>query len=89
MRLGLDFQQALQSSINEDLLDFQINFEIYLQNNFNWVFLLRTTKFVYVILPIILIIGFIYHRHRGKKIVKQWEREEQLENSEWIDDIPN
>ena len=89
MRLGLDFQQALLSASNDDLLDFQINFEIYLENNFNWVFLLRTTKFVYVILPIILIIGFIYHRHRGKNILKQWEIEERLDNSEWADDLPN
>ena len=89
MRLGFDFQQALESSSNESLLDFQINFEIYLENNFNWVFLLRTTKFVYVILPIILIIGFIYHRYRSKKIIKQWEIEEHLENSEWADDLPN
>ena len=78
----MDFQQAFESASNKELLDFQINFEIYLENNFNWVFLLHATKFVYAILPIILIIGFIYHRHRGKKIVKQWEREEQLENSE-------
>ena len=63
MRLGLDFQQALQSSSNDNFLDFQINFEIYLEKNYNWVFLLRATKFIYVILPIILIIGFIYHRH--------------------------
>ena len=89
MRLGFDFQQALQSSINQDFLDFQIKFEIYLENNFNWVFLLRATKFVYVILPIILIIGFIYHRHRGKKITKQWEIEEHLENLKWTDEIQN
>ena len=89
MRLGLDFQQALQSSSREKLLDFQINFEIYLENNFNWVFLLRTSKFAYAILPIILIIGFIYHRYKGKKIIKQWEIEEYLENSEWSDDLSN
>ena len=82
MRLGLDFQQALQFSSKEDLLDFQVKFEIYLENNFNWVFLLRATKFIYVILPIILIIGFIYHRHKSKKILKQWEIEEYLENLE-------
>ena len=55
-----DFIQALEFSSNEKLLDFQINFEIYLENNFNWVFLLRATKFIYVILPLILIIGFLY-----------------------------
>ena len=89
MYLGVDFQQAFESSSDETLLDFQINFERYLENNFNWVFLLRASKFVFVILPVILIIGFIYHRYRTQKIVKQWEIEEHLQNSEWIDKFPN
>ena len=89
MRLGLDFQQALQSSSREKLLDFQINFEIYLENNFNWVFLLSTSKFVFVILPIILIIGFIYHKQRSKKIMKQWEIDEYLEDTECTENFLN
>ena len=89
MHFGFDFKQALEFSSNEKLLDFQINFEIYLENNFNWVFLLRASKFIYVILPLILIIGFLYHQNRSKKIMKQWEIEERLDNSEWTDDLPN
>ena len=82
MRSGSDFPQALESACDEELLDFQIKFEIYLENNFNWVFLLRASKYVFVILPVILILGFIYHRRRGKKIIQQWVIEEQLENLE-------
>ena len=82
MRSGFDFQQALESASDEKLLDFQIKFEIYLENNFNWVFLLRASKYLFVILPVILILGFIYHRRRGKKIVQKWEIEEQLEDLE-------
>jgi len=89
MRQKLDFQKAFESASNEELVDFQINFETYLKNNYNWVFLLRSPKFIYVILPIILIIGFIYHRYRSKKIIKQWEIEEELDSSEWIDNLPN
>jgi hypothetical protein len=89
MRLGSDFQQALESASGEELLDFQIKFELYLENNFNWVFLLRASKYIFVILPIILILGFIYHRRRGKKIVKQWEIEEQLEDLERNEELPN
>lgn len=89
MRTGSDFQQALESASAEELLDFQIKFELYLENNFNWVFLLRASKYIFVILPIILILGFIYHRRRGKKIVKQWEIEEQLEDLERNEELPN
>ena len=89
MRLGSDFQQALESASGEELLDFQIKFELYLENNFNWVFLLRASKYIFVILPIILILGYIYHRRRGKKIVKQWEIDEQLEDLERNEELPN
>ena len=85
MRQEMDFQKALESASNEELLDFQNNFETYLENNFNWLFLFSSTKFIFVILPIILVIGFIYHRYRSKKIVKRWEIEDELENSQWID----
>ena len=89
MRLGSDFQQAFESASDEKLLDFQIKFEIYLENNFNWVFLLRASKYIFVILPVILILGFIYHRQGGKKIIKQWELEEQLEDLERNEKLPN
>ena len=89
MQHGMDFQYALESAIDEELLDFQIKFETFLENNYNWIFLLRSSKFVYVILPIILVIGFIYHRYRSKKIIKRWEIEEELDNSEWTNNLPN
>ena len=89
MRNGKEFGEALESSINEEYIEFQIKFEIYLEENYNWVFLLRASKYIYVILPLILIIGFLYHQNRSKKIMKQWETEERLDNSEWTDDLPN
>ena len=89
MRNGKEFIVALESTINEEYIEFQIKFEIYLQENYNWVFLLRSANYLYVILPIILVLGFIYHRFRKKKIIKQWEIEEELDNSEWTNELPN
>ena len=89
MREKIDFQQSLEYSSKEKLIDFEIKFEAYLKNNYSWVFLFRSPKYVYVILPIILVLGFIYHRYRSKKIIKQWEIEEELENSEWTNELPN
>ena len=89
MRNGKEFIRALESTINEEYIEFQIKFEAYLKNNYNWVFLFRSPKYVYVILPIILVLGFIYHRNRSKKILKQWEIEEKLDNSEWTNELPN
>ena len=89
MRKGMNFQKALESATKEGLADFEIKFETYLKNNYNWIILFMSPKYVYVILPIILVLGFIYHRFRSNKILKQWEIEEKLDNSERTNELHN
>ena len=89
MRNGEEFIAALESTINEEYIEFQINFEIYLEENYNWVFLLRSTNYLYVILPIILVLGFLYRNHRNKLKLKQWKIEEELMDLECTDNLPN
>jgi len=86
---GQDFEEALQGATDEEFVDFQIKYEQYLEANFNWIFLLRATKYIYVILPLILVLGFIYHRYRNNKKLAQWEIEEELDNTQWTDNLPN
>ena len=89
LRENEDFDKALYISIGEELIDFQIKFEQYLEANFNWIFLLRASKYIYVILPLILVLGFIYHHYRSKKILKKWAFEEEFESIEWNEESPN
>jgi len=89
MRNEKEFIDALESTINEEYIEFQINFEIYLEENYNWVFLLRSTNYLYVILPIILVLGFLYRNHRNKLKLKQWKIEEELMDLECTDNLPN
>ena len=89
MRNGEEFIVAVESTINEEYIEFQINFEIYLEENYNWVFLLRSTNYLYVILPIILVLGFLYRNHRNKLKLKQWKIEEELMDLECTDNLPN
>jgi len=82
-----DFEYALEAAIGEEFVDFQIKFEQYLESNFNWIFLLRASKYIYVILPLVLIFGFIYHRYRSNKIIAQWKIEEELEDIKWNSEL--
>tara|TARA_B100000315_G_C14492109_1_gene548089 strand:+ start:169 stop:1083 length:915 start_codon:yes stop_codon:yes gene_type:complete len=84
-----NFDEALIISIDEEFVDFQIKFEQYLETNYNWIFLLRASRYIYVILPLILVLGYIYHRYRSNKILAKWELEEHLENIEWNEKYPN
>ena len=84
-----DFEEALEIVMGEEIIDFQIKFELYLEANFSWIFFLRSSRYIYIILPFILVLGFIYHRYRSKKILRQWEIEDELENRSWNEEFPN
>lgn len=77
LRSNNNFETALELATDESMVDFQIKFEEYLESNFNWVFLLHSSKYIYAILPLILVIGFIYHKIRSNKVLSQWEEEEK------------
>ena len=84
-----DFEEALEGAIGEQYEDFQIKFELFLEDNYKWIFLLLATKYIYVILPLILVIGFIYHSYKSNKILAKWALEEEIENIEWNKELPH
>ena len=80
LHLNQNFELALENAINKTYIDFQINYHSFLTDNYKWVFLLRSGKHFFVILPFILIFGFYYKSYKNKKILKLWELEEKLDN---------
>ena len=89
MRNGKEFPEALEVTIGEEMIEFQIKFEIYLEENFNLLIFLKASKYIFVILPVILVGGFIYKKYKNKEILERWEAEEVLEDSEWENELPN
>ena len=55
-------------------------FEVFIEDNFNWVFLLSSNKYLYIILPFILILGFIFKKYKNKLKLEQWAIEEEIDN---------
>ena len=53
-----------------------------MESNFKWIFLLRSSKYIYVMLPFVLVLGYIYRYYRSKQILSKWEVEEELDNIE-------
>ena len=49
MKNGKSFIESLEYIINEEYIDFQIKFEVFIEDNFNWVFLLSSNKYLYII----------------------------------------
>ena len=80
LHLNQTFELALENAIKETYIDFQINFQSFLNENYKWVFLLRSGKHFFVILPFLLIFGFYYKSYKNKKTLKLWELEEESDN---------
>ena len=80
LHLNQTFELALENAINTPYINFQNNFQLFLNENYKWVFLLKSGKHFFVILPFMLIFGFYYKSYKNKKILKLWQLEEELDN---------
>jgi len=89
MKDNMNFKNAFEFSIKDNSQTFYIKFEEYIKNNYSWIFLFKFPQYIYVILPIILSLGFMYTRYRNKMILQQWEIEEKINDNKCIDELPN
>lgn len=92
LKQGDDFWTSFTKLTGQDEIDFQVNYENYLANQFRWMFLLKTRNLAFILLPVILVIGFWLKRKRSNKILKKWEIEEALEdldNTEEDSNLPS
>ena len=83
LRYSDDFEAAFQELTGNDLLDFQEKYSLYLNSNYRWIFLLRASRYIFVVLPVILVAGFIIKRRRGRRKLELWDLEEKLASSDY------
>lgn len=73
------FEQILEKLTGDDILDFQEKYDQYIRQNYNWMFLLRASNFVFAALPVILVAGYLIKRKKNRKKLQLWELEEELD----------
>ena len=83
MQNGTSFWDAIETITGDNRIDVQINMEIFIEDNYNWMFLANASKSIFIILPFILVGGFLYKRQHNKRIIDAWETEELLEQVDW------
>tara|TARA_B110000438_G_scaffold303488_1_gene365203 strand:+ start:1935 stop:2852 length:918 start_codon:yes stop_codon:yes gene_type:complete len=83
MQNNQTFWDAIEKITGDERIDVQIFMEIFMEDNYNWMFLANASKSIFVILPFILVGGFLYKRRRNKRILDAWETEELLEQVDW------
>ena len=83
MQNGLPFWSAIEKITGDNQIDVQINIEMFIENNYNWIFLINSSKSIFIILPFIVILGFLHKKQQNKHIINKWETEELIEQVNW------
>lgn len=83
MQNNNSFWDSIEKITGDNRIDVQVYMEVFIEENYNWMFLANASKSIFVILPFILIGGFLYKRQRNKKIINAWEIEELLQQVDW------
>ena len=77
-----NFDSLFLNVTNENTLELTLKYESYLNQNFKWMFLLKSSNILFISLPIILIFGYFIKRHKNKIILETWDAEEKIEFGE-------
>ena len=80
-----NFDNHFKAITLESPLELTYKYEDYLNKNFKWMFLLKSSNILFISLPLILVIGYFIKRRKNKIILEKWEEEElEIESNEKI-----
>ena len=82
IKTGNSFDEAFYLSTFSSIEHYNKKIYNLITSKYKWFNLIQFPNFLLVLTPLLLIIGFIYKRIKNKKIIKKWELEEELLNSE-------
>jgi len=85
LKQGQTFDKAFYSATKVSLAELNEILYVYIRKNFFWFKLINFPRNILSLMPLLLVIGFFIKSHRNKKIKRQWEIEEQLEELQNID----
>ena len=80
---GASLDNALFAATGSNYADFDEEIRVYLRQRFNLAGLLVDTMYFWLILAVILIIGFIFKMRRRRQYYRKWEEEEKLASTDF------
>ena len=80
MNQGQNFWDALIFITGDSKDEIKNNLEKILLKKYNWMFLLNAYNLIFVFLSLILIGGYLHKTYKNKKLLREWEIQELLED---------
>lgn len=82
MRRGISFNRALSLAIDNDEVDFELQWQKYLAQKYNWIFLLDIQNILWLIIPVLALVAYVSIRRRNKATLWKWNVEEANESND-------
>ena len=80
LKNNVNFNDAIYILTNKNIKELEISIQDFLKKKYRWIQLINFSDFLFSIMPLLLVLGFIIKSIKVKKIKKQWEIEEELED---------
>ena len=85
---GKSFWKALVYITGDNQTNIHNKINKFVEEKYSWMFLFNRFNLIFMFLPLILILGYIYKRYKNRLLLEKWELEELLEDLH-KDDEPN
>ncbi len=76
---GSNLNEAFTEVIDCDLWEFEQEWLKYIEQQYRWHFLVEVDNYLWVLIVGLFVLGFIVIRRRNKRIIQQWQKEDEAE----------
>ena len=80
---GKSLDQAFKETIGMDVFDFEYEWFQHIQKKYRWHFLIDFDSYLWVLILLLFLIGFVLIRRRNKRTIQKWENDDSDWHDEW------
>lgn len=83
LRDGANLDQAMRASIGAGIQTFEVEYNEYLRNNYSWYIIFTDMSIIWIGLALLIVLGFLLKKKKGKDTIKRWEEEEKYQSTDF------
>ncbi len=83
LRDGLSLDYAFEGAIGADFEDYEREYDLHIKENYSWLLIFSDMWVLWLGLALLIVIGFILKKKRGRDIMKRWEEEEKYQSTDF------
>ena len=81
MHKGGSWDQGFMQATGANYTSFQLEFDKYLEDRFDWAVFLHDTALLWVILTVVFVLLYLYKRYRSARKLADWQKQESIEDA--------